>query len=556
MQYHACFRHAGLLGLLSLVIPSLHSAQAGSATWSASPASSNWNSAANWNPNTVPNGSSDIATFGLSNTTSLSITAKTTVNSIAFEAGASAYMITASVARPMTISGTGISNASGIEQHFQINDSAKIYLTNSATIAASTVLNVLGSPSLGTGGLLLFSNSSSAGEATIVNGPSIGNSLAATIFSDSSTAGSAVITSQGVSSVEQFVGGIIIFGKTSTAGEATITCEGVSVAANALGGSLYFSENSNAGTATITANGGTVSDAYGGFVQFFSGSSFNSTLIANGGTNGGKGGSFVMSDPAPGTSPRVILFGNGNLNQISSVTIGSVEGDGLLYLGGSNLTVGTNGLSTIFSGVIQDGGFSVGTGHGSLTKTGAGTLTLTGANIYTGGTTISQGMLVVANRNGSGTGTEAVLVSAGTLAGGGTVSGEVTVGTGSGTGAFLAPAAGTKRQATFTTQSALTLQADATYTCTAKVKGASARTDEVVANGVTINGAVFSFRPKGQGTLPAGLVLMAIDNTSATPIAGTFGNLSDGEIITAGGNNFQASYKGDDGNDLTLTVVP
>jgi hypothetical protein len=77
-----------------------------------------------------------------------------------------------------------------------------------------------------------------------------------------------------------------------------------------------------------------------------------------------------------------------------------------------------------------------------------------------------------------------------------------------------------------------------------------------VANGVTINGAAFSFRPKGQGTLPAGLVSMAIDNTSATPIAGTFSNLPDGAIVTVGGNNFQASYEGGDGNDLTLTVVP
>ena len=43
---------------------------------------------------------------------------------------------------------------------------------------------------------------------------------------------------------------------------------------------------------------------------------------------------------------------------------------------------------------------------------------------------------------------------------------------------------------------------------------------------------------------------------AATPITGTFNNLGEGEIITVNGNNFQASYSGDDGNDLTLTVVP
>jgi fibronectin-binding autotransporter adhesin len=90
-------------------------------------------------------------------------------------------------------------------------------------------------------------------------------------------------------------------------------------------------------------------------------------------------------------------------------------------------------LSTIFSGVIQDGG--------SVTKIGAGTLTLTGANIYTGGTTIEGGQFAVNNRTGSGTGTGTVKVNAGTLSGRGTIAGAVIVGTGSGSGAFLIPGA-------------------------------------------------------------------------------------------------------------------
>jgi len=57
------------------------------------------------------------------------------------------------------------------------------------------------------------------------------------------------------------------------------------------------------------------------------------------------------------------------------------------------------------------------------------------------------------------------------------------------------------------------------------------------------------------GTLPPGTVFTVIDNTAATPIAGTFNNLADGSTFTAGSNTFQASYGGD-GNDLTLTVVP
>jgi hypothetical protein len=40
-----------------------HNLQADSATWSATPQSSDWYTAANWIPSTVPNGPDDVATF-------------------------------------------------------------------------------------------------------------------------------------------------------------------------------------------------------------------------------------------------------------------------------------------------------------------------------------------------------------------------------------------------------------------------------------------------------------------------------------------------------------
>jgi hypothetical protein len=56
--------------------------------------------------------------------------------------------------------------------------------------------------------------------------------------------------------------------------------------------------------------------------------------------------------------------------------------------------------------------------------------------------------------------------------------------------------------------------------------------------------------------LTAGTVFPIISNTASTPIAGTFSNLSDGSTLTVGSNNYQVSYEGGEGNDLTLTVVP
>ena len=69
-------------------------------------------------------------------------------------------------------------------------------------------------------------------------------------------------------------------------------------------------------------------------------------------------------------------------------------------------------------------------------------------------------------------------------------------------------------------------------------------------------GAQFSFLDFGSASLPPGTVFTAINNTAAIPIAGAFVNLPDGSTFTSNGNNFQASYTGGTGNDLTLTVVP
>jgi hypothetical protein len=78
----------------------------------------------------------------------------------------------------------------------------------------------------------------------------------------------------------------------------------------------------------------------------------------------------------------------------------------------------------------------------------------------------------------------------------------------------------------------------------------------VIANGVVIGeGALFSAVALDNGLLPVGIMLTAIENSSATPISGSFTNLADGAIITVGANSYQASYEGGDGNDLTLTVV-
>ena len=228
------------------------------------------------------------------------------------------------------------------------------------------------------------------------------------------------------------------------------------------------------------------------------------------------------------------------------VTIGSLEGTGAVSLGANNLRVGSNNRRTTFSGVIQDGG--------SLTKLGTGTLMLTGANTYTGGTTIQGGKLIVNNGSGSGTGDGPVEVTQGVLGGNGTIAGAVTVGTGSGEGAFLSPGKA-QDTAVLTLLNSLTFNADGDYRC--DLNSDTASSDEVFVSGVTINsGARFLSADAGASALTPGIVFTVINNTAATPITGTFSNLADNSTLTVGSNTYLVSYKGGDGNDLTLTVVP
>ena len=62
---------AGLLPAC-VVILSVQTSQADSATWNLNLTSGDWNTATNWTPQTIPNGPSDTARFATSKTTSVS----------------------------------------------------------------------------------------------------------------------------------------------------------------------------------------------------------------------------------------------------------------------------------------------------------------------------------------------------------------------------------------------------------------------------------------------------------------------------------------------------
>lgn len=406
------------------------------------------------------------------------------------------------------------------------------------------------------GGRTEFFNSATAANGTFSNDPGVidGAFGGSVRFNDTTTAGSANFTNHGAQFSNVF-GSFTIFFNSATADHATFTNEAGQVS-GAYPGLMQFSDTSTAGDAVITNDGATVGGAFGGELDLYNTVTLgNATIVLNGGANGGGGGMLFFIEDSDGGTARVELFGNAFVdlsyhNVPGIVTIGSLEGDGVVSLAASQLTVGSNNLSTIFAGELQDGGWNGGVG-GSLGKTGRGKFILSNANSYTGGTTVSKGTLLVMNRSGSATGTGPLSVNAGTLGGTGKISGTVTIGTVT-TAGILSPGSGA-RPGKLTLSNTLTFNALGNYKV--DLNSTLVRADQVAATGVTIaGGATATIGDLGTGTLTSGTVFRIINNSAATPISGTFGNLPDGSTLTLGHNTYLVSYEGGTGNDLTLTV--
>ena len=213
---------------------------------------------------------------------------------------------------------------------------------------------------------MFFRNGSTAGSASISN-------VGFLNFGDTSTAGNATIANNLTASFA----GEINFNNSSTAGNANITNNN----------NLTFNDSSTAGNATLTNT--------------------NSASISFIGTSTGASARFVNQ-----AGGLVDFSASAGTNNDGRLAAGSIEGAGTYYLGARELTVGSNNLSTIVSGLISDcsggsqlcrtgalGGSATG---GSLVKTGTGTLALAGTNTYTGGTTIAAGILQIGNGGTTG----------------------------------------------------------------------------------------------------------------------------------------------------------
>ncbi len=181
----------------------------------------------------------------------------------------------------------------------------------------------------------------------------------------------------------------------------------------------------------------------------------------------------------------------------------------------------------------------------SLTKVGTGSFTMTGTNANTGFLNVENGSVFV---NNSGKISSVVTVKGGAFGGDGTCIADIIVGTGN--GGQLVPGQTQNAIGTLTTSGKTTINADATFAV--QLDWSEMFTDKLVTNGLVLNNAVLSVTNLGAGAVEAGSRFLIVDNTSASPVTGTFAGLGEMALLDVNGFPFRISYLGGTGNDIVL----
>jgi autotransporter-associated beta strand protein len=540
-------------------------------TWTVAPPlpgfAVDWTTGTNWS--STPVVPDNIATFTNNGAApQVFISNSASINEILFTAGAPSFALVTIGNVNFAINGAGIVNNSSTAQrlfvegpgtvNFNNASSAgnlfiaaeaggNLNFNNTSTAANSSITVNLGSTAnfnnastAGTAGILNqwqtnFNDTSSAGNATILNLSSV-QSLN---FNNASTAGNATILNNNINALG------FQFNNSSTAGNASITNNGF----------ITFNDGSTAGHATIINNAGTAALPFNFSSQ--SGLTFNNTssagsanitnnnvLVFGGSSTAGSAtitnnyATFFSGNSTAGNARLInnagatINFGlSSGPNNDSKLSAGSIEGAGNFNLGATELTVGSNNLSTTVSGAISGNNFF---SYSGLVKVGTGTLTFSGTESYRGVTTVDGGALVVDGSN---------VFSLTTVNAGGTLGGSGIVGNTAIAGGTLAPgSAAGSAFGPLTVQGNLSFTAASTYMV--QVTPANAGRTNVTATatlgGATVN-ALF---------LPGSYVNRQYTIVNAT---GGLGGTVFNPVVTSNVANIQSTLTYD-ANDAFLNI--
>ncbi|HWB90626.1 MAG TPA: LamG-like jellyroll fold domain-containing protein [Puia sp.] len=512
----------------SFGVPGSHSS-----TWGANPASGNWSSASSWVEAAVP-ASPAILTFRTTtDSTMTNDIPGLQISRLLFDTTANAYTIsgdtvslktdvvnnsanTQTITTPITIdSQVNVIGASGIDINGTISGTGSLMKTGAGvlqlsgnnTYSGNTIVNgSIAMASIGTGTSGVPASGPLGTGKIIMNGGTIlsGNEPSA-IYND-------IVVNAGMKSfLTQWDSAIAIYGHIT--GSGTLWEDGN----NYPGVDLYGDNSGFTGTFVAALRSGR------NRVRFMVPES-------------GSANAYWNLD-ANGIDCIGVLFKTGTLN------FGALSGRGYFRNDGGGtptLSIGALNLSTTFGGTLNN--------YFDVVKVGTGTLTFTGNHTYGGTTTVTNGTFLLMNNPATGTFVSAVIVKGGAFGGSGRTTAPVTIGTGLGTGASLAP--GNNGIGAFTTTAALTLYQDATYNVELSLQNDTA--DKISAGSVTLNNPILSVKGIDSGALATGAKLVIIANSGSNPVTGTFKDLPELALVTVNGYNFRITYKGGDGNDVVL----
>ena len=273
----------------------------------------------------------------------------------------------------------------------------------------------------------------------------------------------------------------------------------------------------------------------------------------HGGGGGGMGGAIFVQDGG-----TLILGGAIGVydNAVSagaagggSATAGSAFGSGFFLQGNGSVVFDPEaGRLQLVSDAITDqtgsGGTGANAGSYNLVKSGDGVLRLSGNNGYTGTTTVNGGILEV---DGS-------IVSATTVNSGGTLGGNGTTGdVAVAAGGTLAPGS----SAGMLTTGDVAIVAKAIFAV--ELGGTSPGIggyDQLVVNGTVSLGKAKLDGGTLSGFVPSvGDKFTIIANDGSDAVSGKFAGLDQGDAFVFDSRAMKISYKGGDGNDVTLTAI-
>lgn len=208
---------------------------------------------------------------------------------------------------------------------------------------------------------------------------------------NTSTTYSGVISGTG-QLVHNGSGMLTLAGTNAYSGGTTITAGTIQGTTTSIQGnitnnsSLIFNQTINGTFSGAVSGTGDLTRVGSGVLTLSGTNTYSGKTIIESGTLRISGGNAIP------TTSRLVLANNANalfdLND-SNQTIGSLEGGGSsggnITLGSGILSVGSDNTNSLYGGVIS--------GTGQLNVVGSAQLTLTGNNTYSGGTTVSSGIL-------------------------------------------------------------------------------------------------------------------------------------------------------------------